>query len=310
MRIQKVSIALVFTLMFALAFTLMLTLLAGKTAPEPKTGQIGKAFAAQPPTATFAKEKAGRDGARMVLIPAGEFQMGSNDSDDDGDESPVYTVYLDAFYMDMYEVTNEQYARFLNQYGSISDDSGRRLIRVGDGDCFIEKVGNTYRPKWGCGDRPVAYVSWYGAAEYAHFYGKRLPTAAEWEKAARGGLVGKKYPWGDSISHYDANYGGPGGKGMWKGTSPVGSFPPNGYGLYDMAGNVGEWCADWYGRGYYTSSPKANPVGPGSGNYRVLHGGSWLCNTNGLRAANRGMGFPTSTYSCHWGFRCVEDVIP
>jgi formylglycine-generating enzyme required for sulfatase activity len=194
MRIQKVLIALGFTLIFTLVFTLMFALLGEKTAPEPKI-VISKAYAAQSPTTILEKEKVGRDGAPMILIAAGEFQMGSTDSDGHGDESPVQTVYLDAFYMDVYEVTNEQYARFLNQYGSISDDSGRRLIRVGDEDCFIEKVGNTYRPKWGYEDHPVAYVSWYGASEYAHFYGKRLPTAAEWEKAARGGLVGKKYPW-------------------------------------------------------------------------------------------------------------------
>jgi len=308
MRIQKVSIALVFTLMFALVVTLMFTLLTEKTAPEPKTGQIGKAFAAQPSTDIIEKENTGRDGATMVLIPAGEFRMGSNDGD--GDENPVHTVYLDAFYIDIYEVTNEQYARFLNQYGRNSDDSGNMLVRIGDEDCLIEKVGNTYRPKWGHEDHPVVYVSWHGAVEYAHFYGKRLPTAAEWEKAARGGLMDKQYPWGDSISHDDANYHGTGSRDAWKGTSPVGSFPPNGYGLYDMVGNAGEWCADWYGNDYYSASPTANPVGPGSGNYRVLRGGSWLCNTNGLRAANRGMCPPASTYSCHGGFRCVEDVIP
>jgi formylglycine-generating enzyme required for sulfatase activity len=286
MDMHKVFIVLVLTLMFAL--------LTETTASEPKTQQTSK---------TDSPQKAGRDGAPMVLIPAGEFQMGS--SDGDGDESPVHTVYLDAFYIDMYEVTNQQYARFLNQYGRNSNGSGKGLVRIGDGCCRMEKMGNIYRPKSGYEDHPVVYVSWYGAVEYAHFYGKRLPTAAEWEKAARGGLVGKRYPWGNSISHDHANYHGNSSKDEWKGTSPVGSFPPNGYGLYDMAGNVGEWCEDWYDKDYYSASPRANPAGPSSGYYRVLRGGSWLCNKNGLRIANRGICPPTSTSSCHWGFRCV-----
>jgi formylglycine-generating enzyme required for sulfatase activity len=286
MDMHKVFIVLVLTLMFAL--------LTERTASEPKTQQASNSVSLQ---------KAGRDGAPMVLIPAGEFQMGN--SDGDGDESPVHTVYLDAFYMDTYEVTNQQYARFLNQYGRNSDGSGKGLVRIGDECCRMEKVGNTYRPKAGYEDHPVVYVSWYGAIEYAHFYGKRLPTAAEWEKAARGGLVDKLYPWGDNISHDHANYHGAGSKDEWKGTSPVGSFPPNGYGLYDMAGNVGEWCADWYDKGYYSASPRANPVGPGSGYYRVLRGGSWLCNTNALRVANRSICPPSSTSNCHGGFRCV-----
>lgn len=281
-------------LFIVLVLILISNLLTETTASQPKTQRTSNAASPQ---------KAGRDSAPMVLIPAGEFQMGS--SDGDGDESPVHTVYLDAFYMDMYEVTNQQYTRFLNQYGRDSEDSGKKLVWIGDQCSRIEKVENAYRPRSGYENHAVVYVSWYGAVEYAHFYGKRLPTAAEWEKAARGGLVGKRYPWGDSISHDDANYHGAGSKDEWKGTSPVGSFPPNGYGLYDMAGNVGEWCADWYDKDYYSASPRANPGGPGSGYYRVLRGGSWLCNTNALRVANRSICPPASTSNCHGGFRCV-----
>jgi len=192
-----------------------------------------------------------KDGAEMVLIPAGEFSMGDHHGDLHAGCRPVHTVYLDAYYIDVYEVTNAQYATFLNEYQTTSiwlphqtplqiqvrpeysTVERHILFNIYSDWCLIEKVKGTYKPKAGYEDRPVVEVSWYGAAAYAQFYGKRLPIEAEWEKAARGGLVGKKYPNGDTITHDDANYHG-------DRTAPVGNFAPNGYGLYDMAGNVWE----------------------------------------------------------------------
>ena len=255
----------------------------------------------------------------MVLIPAGEFSMGDHHDVGHSDEKPVHTVYLDAYYIDAYEVTNAQYATFLNEYGKNEDAKGHGLLDIGDGDCLIEKVGDTYQPKAGYEDHPVIEVSWYGAGAYAQFYGKHLPTEAQWEKAARGGLVGKKYPNGDTISHDDANYFGTGGRDIWEEPAPVGSFPPNGYGLYDMAGNVWEWCADEYSSTYYSESPSENPLGPGTPiffvnddstnvnllSWRVLRGGSWLYVTYNLRCADRYGYIPSLTYS-DTGFRCAQ----
>jgi len=169
---------------------------------------------------------------------------------------------------------------------------------------MIKKSGNVYRPKPSYENHPVVNVSWYGAFTYAKLYGKRLPTEAEWEKAARGGLVGNKYPWGDNITHDDANYNGTGGRDRWKRTAPVGSFSPNGYGLYDMAGNIYEWCSNWYAKDYYAKSPKRNPQGPKSGKKRICRGGSWESNQDLLRTACRGW-LPPSNCGTFLGFRCV-----
>jgi len=181
------------------------------------------------------KEITGKDGAPMVLIPAGECQIGGNDYIKY--ENPVHTVYLDAFYMDVHEVTNSQYKKFI-------DATGYKTPSY-----WSDTRDN--QPNY-----PVVGVDWNDAVAYAEFAGKRLPTEDEWEKAARGGLIGKQYPCGDTITHDDANFDGTGGKDIWNGTSPIGRFKPNGYGLYDMAGNVSEWCADKY---YFTNQ---NPIEP------------------------------------------------
>ena len=197
-----------------------------------------------------------KDGKEMALIPPGSFEMGDHFNEGSGSERPVHTVTLDAFYMDVHEVTVGQFREFANQSGYEYGGNWDSVARYSPGDEY-----------------PMVNVSWNDATAYAKWAGKRLPTEAEWEYAARGGLIGKRYPWGDELSHDDANYSGTGGKDKWGRCSPVGSFEANGYGLYDMAGNVQEWCQDWYGENYYSSSPAKNPPGPGSGSSRVLRGG-------------------------------------
>ena len=245
----------------------------------------------------------------MVLIPAGEFQMGSNDGDDD--EKPVHTVYVDAFHIDKYEVTNAQYKMFVDANLQWRKDRIPRAYH--DGNYLKHWNGDNY-PE-GEGNHPIVYVSWYAAMAYAKWAGKRLPTEAEWEKASRGGLVGQKYPWGNSIDSSKANYGGQFGD-----TTLVGKYDPNTYGLYDMAGNVLEWCLDVYDKNFYAFSPRQNPV---SGiniskiisdftNVKdncVLRGGSWFSEGQHARVANRR--FRTSLHtSASVGFRCVKFVTP
>jgi len=203
----------------------------------------------------------------MVYIPAGNFQMGSNEGEPD--EQPIHTVYLDAFYMDKYEVTNAKYAAYLNEAlssGEIQASSstvtkdGHELLDLDDSNCQISYIGTSFIVDSGKENYPVIEVSWYGADAYAKHYGKRLPTEAEWEKAARSDDQ-RTYPWdnGSPIT-----------------TSPVGHYSPAGdspYGCADMAGNVWEWCEDWYDANYYSSSSATNnPQGPDRGTYRVLRG--------------------------------------
>ena len=252
--------------------------------------------------------------AGMVLIPEGSFEMGSTADTANINEQPIHTVHVDTFYMDKREVTVNAYREFVQETGHRDPDWHRVSI---------------YSP---AGHHPIVFVSWHDAMAYAKWAGKRLPTEAEWEKAARGGLVGKTYPWGNfapggtcnfadkHLSHYwwadkdvDDGYGY---------TAPVGSYPANGYDLYDMAGNVWEWCLDGYDPGFYATSPSTNPVAgeidtvAGITNSfssvqspRVLRGGSWLVNALGVRNAVRFRLDPASTNNSV-GFRCVQDLTP
>ena len=249
----------------------------------------------------------------MVLIPAGEFQMGSNSGD--SDERPIHSVYIDAFYMDEYEVTNAEYAAFLNAKGKHTE-SGKTWLDIGGTHVRIEYVAGVYRAKGGYENHPVTYVSWHGAVAYSKWKGKRLPTEAEWEKAARGNLSGLTYPWGNSIDSSKANYNRYIGD-----TTAVGEYTANGYGLYDMAGNVWEWCLDEYNGGFYAVSPSQNPLSgansimwildnyTGVNSLRVLRGGSWDTVARLVRVANRVRSNPTNTI-VNDGFRCARAVTP
>jgi len=234
-----------------------------------------------------------KDGAEMVYVPAGEFLMGSEDADADSDEAPEHTVYLDAYWIYKHEVTNAQY-RSCIESGECSGD-------LGD---YPED------------DFPPVYIDWFEADAYCQWAGGRLPTEAEWEKAARG-TDGRRFPWGNTdVTGEKANYCDLNCEYEWLDesqddgyarTAPVGSYP-NGaspYGALDMAGNVWEWVADWYGEDYYSNSPEDNPHGPDSGTSRVLRGGSWLNNQELLRASLRLRNHPDLTLS-YLGFRCFR----
>ena len=247
--------------------------------------------------------------AEMVVIPAGEFLMGSNDENANTSEKPVHPTYIDAFYMDKYPVTNEQYKVFLDACPQWQKEN--ILTDYHNGNYLRTWHRNNY-PK-GAANHPVVNVSWYAAMAYAQWAEKRLPTEAEWEKAARGGLTGKKYPWGDQIDATKANYGENIGR-----TTPIGAYPPNDYGVYDVVGNVWEWCFDEHILDFYAVSPRRNPVAGDDityvlnnftslKTYRVLRGGSWISIPRYVRVAPRFRFTPSHSIN-NVGFRCARPV--
>lgn len=219
----------------------------------------------------------------MVLIPAGEFLMGAEDGGDD--ESPVHKAYADSFYMDKYELTNAQYFEFCNE-------TGRNLPEFWGMEEFHS--GSDYP------SHPIVGVSWRDAKAYAEWAGKRLPTEAEWEYAARGGLVGKDFPNGDDLDSSTGNFSS-------QGTASVGSYPPNGFGLHDMAGNVAEWVSDYYEENYYRVTPYENPRGPDEGKFRVVRGGGWHSGKSCNRVSFRN-GLLGRWVDFNVGFRCAKDL--
>ena len=247
----------------------------------------------------------------MELIPAGEFKMGGSDDEAVPDELPIHDVNLDAFYIDKYPVTNLQFKEFVDANPQWEKPKGFTFFQP------IKYHDGYYLHHWHKGNypeerynHPVVNVSWYAAMAYSQWVGKRLPTEAEWEKAARGGSQEQKYPCGDVIDGSKANY-----QKRRLQTTPVGRYPANGYGLYDMVGNVWEWCLDEWDIGFYTKSAKENPVCGGSidrivHNYRysntqhVIRGGSWYNLVQNVRTAKRSGAIPTYANS-NIGFRCV-----
>ena len=284
----------------------------------------------------------GPQGMMFVTIPGGTFQMGDSFYEGLTDERPVHTVTISTFKMSKYEVTNAQYAEYLNGANTngtikvaggivyaMSDESNNYPYfdtHGYDPDSQIGYSGGVFSVKTkgnrGMSNDPVVEVSWYGATAFCDYYGYRLPTEAEWEYAARGGEHNPYYrfPWGDTISHNQANYDSIASRsydisstngyhpsfddGIWPYTAPVGSLMPNGYDLYNMAGNVEEWCNDWYGSVYYTNSPQYNPQGPVNRSKRVIRGGGWYYHAYYCRIAYRHKNLPISRYS-DIGFRPI-----
>ena len=326
--------------------------------------------------------------AEMVFVPAGDFEMGDTFDEGQDDELPVHTVYLNPYHIDKYEVTTQQYASGLNwayAQGVLITVTDGVVYQAGTGTSYpycdtttsssyslITWNGSTFGVTSGKQDHPMLEVTWYGSVAYCNWRsamegkplcydlstwtcdfgvtGFRLPTEAEWEKAARGGTPAHRFPWSDTdtIQHARCNYrsdwsGGTPyypydtsstenyhpcwGAGGYPYTSPVGFFDGslqykadwgwpgtptsyqttnsvNGYGLYDMAGNVWEWCTDWYGATYYISSPYNNPTGPVSGSHRVLRGGSWCTVAGRCRVAHRNSHSLDYRYY-NQGFRCA-----
>jgi formylglycine-generating enzyme len=276
-----------------------------------------------------------------VRIAAGTFQMG--DPYDEGDpadgETPVHEVRLDTFHIDAAAVTNAEFAAFVDETGHVTDAEelgvsavfhlavaagpGDVLHRLDSAPWWLAVRGADWRHPEGprssvatLANHPVVHVSWYDAVAYCNWSGKRLPTEAEWECAARGGLEAQRYPWGDQLV--------PAGRwpcNIWQGsfphrntlddgwltTAPAKAYRPNGSGLWNVAGNVWEWCGDWFSPDYYASSPSYAPQGPDVGSQRVMRGGSFLCHEsycNRYRVAARSGNTPESA-SANLGFRCA-----
>jgi len=262
-----------------------------------------------------------QDGMTLVFVPEGEFEMGSNDGKDD--EKPVHTVWLDAFWIDQTEVTNAMFARFIDQtrYETDAEKAGSGFVYNESSKQWEEMKGADWRHPHGPGSsvenpHPVVLVSWNDVKTYCEWAGRRLPTEAEWEKAARG-TDGRTYPWGNEkpagnlLNFADRNldfvdWADTTIDDGYRYTAPVGSYPDGAspYGALDMAGNVWEWVADWNDETYYSSSPDRNPSGPSTRDYRGLRGGSWRDSEDDVRSSSRNWNTP-ALVDGYRGCRCA-----
>ena len=306
---------------------------------------LGEAAKRLKPTQTNPK-----DGAETVWIPAGDFLMGADPSDNERlwkklgwdkdwmkyakDEGPKHRVQLDGFWMYKYEVTVRQFQKFVDATGYKTDaeKEGWNYWFNTDKATWEMGEGISWRCPFGKGqpaerDHPVVCVSWNDAQAYCKWAGVRLPTEAEWEYAGRGGdtgFAGKShhaFVWGsDAPTKLVANMWDESAARKWPKTSflkfpnyddgyaqtaPVGTYPANGFGLFDMAGNAWEWCSDWHGEKYYAGSPAKNPVGPREGKYRVARGGAWVNTPFNLRVSLRSWN-PPADRNGYLGFRCAR----
>lgn len=280
---------------------------------------------------------------KMIEIPAGEFLMGTNSKEGfpaDG-EGPIRKVAIDSFYIDQYAVTNAAFLEFVKEtnykteaeefgwsfvfYMFLSEETAKKVKQnvVGTPWWYVVEGANFKHPEGPDSnisdrmDHPVVHISWNDASAYAKWAGKRLPTEAEWEYAARGGLEQKMYPWGDELTEGDKHK-----CNIWQGafpktntaldgyksTAPVNAYDPNGFGLYNVSGNVWEWCSDWFTRNLHQKGGRSNPQGPEKGDARVMRGGSYLCHKsycNRYRVAARSSNTPDSSTG-NIGFRCAK----
>jgi formylglycine-generating enzyme required for sulfatase activity len=302
--------------------------------PEISAGTSARERPPQPPTqvstlppTTPHMRIGGDDGAEMVLVPAGDFLMGSRREeivdaqrqcrrlsttslcDRFDDEVPSHVVFLDAFYIDRYEITNARFSRFVHEtgYRTTAEREGSSVLwqrRTG----WVKTEGAEWRRPKGPGSsaeprHPVVHVSWYDAEAYCTWSGNRLPTEAEWEKAARG-TDRRKYPWGDAWDSRKANAEYTVGTAAAVGSYPAGASP---YGVEDLAGNLAEWVADWFDATYYKNSPERNPQGPTRRDHKVLRGGSWDNPSWSVTVTFRRSNVPTMRIDLA-GFRCARDA--
>ena len=314
---------------------------AARRAALAQSAKTGDAITLQAAGQKAGGAKGATDG--LIRLSGGAFLMGTDDRVGflaDG-EGPVREVRLDPFWIAPFAVSNERFAAFVaaTGYRTVAQREGWSFVFAGLlPDDFPPTRGVAQAPWWRqvygadwCHpegphssiddrfDHPVVHVSWHDAKAYCAWSGLRLPTEAEWEYAARGGLVQKRYPWGNDLTprgehrcniwqgtfpSYNTRADG------YLGTAPVDAFPPNGFGLSNVAGNVWEWCADWFSPTFHRTGPRTNPSGPPHGQARVMRGGSYLCHTaycNRYRVAARSANTPDSSTG-NLGFRCALDA--
>ena len=251
----------------------------------------------------------------LARIPAGEFLMGAADAA--ADERPVHRVHLSEFFIGRFAVTNDEYARFVRATGypapslralPLIASAGRDLVFK---ELAAPYVWDNHNPPAGHGSHPVVLITFDDAMAYCRWLSGaigrvvRLPTEAEWEKAARGGAEGRRYPWGDEIDESRANFLDDASAKHQRGTRPTGTYPPNAFGLCDIVGNVWEWVSDWYGSEYYGGGDMNDPRGPEIGSMRIVRGGSWVNEDSLMLRCGYRHKVPPDTYAYSIGFRIV-----